>query len=344
MRGLSHGQKRIGIFAAVGAACFGSQLALLTVMVHLGADRPIANAIGFAISAQLNFLLSSKLTWRDRPVSGRRDAGARWLGYNGTALVWGVNTAVFTLVYHAIGTTPAAALGVVLGTCIVYLTCNLLVFRGARQAPGRSRRPCSRRKLARRWRNTTGTISGGVAVVMPAFREEANLAGTVEDMLAALDTMGDEHLVVIVNDGSDRTGEVADELADDRYPGRVHVVHHEVNKGYGAAVRTGIATALDRTDVPWVFLTDSDGQFKSDELPRFVAEARAERADAVIGFRPRRADPTMRKVNAWLWTRCPGCCSAWGPGTWTAPTSWLAGGCSTASSCTATRRSSRPNC
>jgi putative flippase GtrA len=137
LRGLSHGQKRIGIFAAVGAACFGAQLALLTAMAHLGADRPIANAIGFAISAQLNFLLSSKLTWRDRPVSGRRDAGARWLGYNATALVsLGVNTAVFTLVYQAIGTTPAAALGVVLGTCVVYLTCNLLVFRGVRQAPG----------------------------------------------------------------------------------------------------------------------------------------------------------------------------------------------------------------
>ena len=38
---------------------------------------------------------------------------------------------------------------------------------------------------------TTGTISGGVAVVMPAFREEANLAGTVEDMLGALDVMGE---------------------------------------------------------------------------------------------------------------------------------------------------------
>lgn len=136
MRSLSHAQKRIAIFAVVGAACFGAQLALLTAIVHLGADRPIANAIGFAISAQLNFLLSSKLTWRDRPVSGRRDAGARWLGYNGTALVsLGVNTAVFTLVYHAIGTTPAAALGVVLGTCVVYLTCNLIIFRGTRQAP-----------------------------------------------------------------------------------------------------------------------------------------------------------------------------------------------------------------
>jgi Glycosyl transferase family 2 len=153
---------------------------------------------------------------------------------------------------------------------------------------------------------TAGTIEAGVAVVMPAFREEANLTGTVEDMLTTLDEMGEQHLVVVVNDGSDdRTGEVADELAA-RYPGRVHVVHHEVNRGYGAAVRTGIATALEHTEVPWIFLTDSDGQFRGEELPWFLAEARTERADAVIGFRPRRADPTMRKVNAWLWTRASG--------------------------------------
>lgn len=138
MRVLSRAQKRIVIFAAVGATCFGVQLALLTAMVHLGANRPVANAIGFAISAQVNFLLSSKVTWRDRSVSGWRDTGARWLGYNGTALVsLGVNTAVFTICYHAIGTTLAAAAGVVIGTVVVYLTCNLVIFRGARQAPVR---------------------------------------------------------------------------------------------------------------------------------------------------------------------------------------------------------------
>ena len=150
---------------------------------------------------------------------------------------------------------------------------------------------------------STETMERGVTVVLPAYREEANLASTVEDMLGTLDTMGEQHVVVIVNDGSDdRTGEVADALAA-RYPGRVHVVHHEVNKGYGAAVRTGIATALEQTDAPWLFLTDSDGQFRAAKLPWFVSEARTERADAVIGFRPRRADSMMRKVNAWLWTR-----------------------------------------
>ena len=143
----------------------------------------------------------------------------------------------------------------------------------------------------------------GVTVVLPAYREEANLEACVEDMLGALTLVSERHYVVIVDDGSDdRTGDIADSLAA-RHPGRVEVVHHEVNQGYGAAVRTGIATALDRTDAPRLFLTDSDGQFRASQLPWFVAEAEAERADAVIGFRPRRADPALRKVNAWLWTR-----------------------------------------
>jgi glycosyltransferase involved in cell wall biosynthesis len=113
--------------------------------------------------------------------------------------------------------------------------------------------------------------------------------------------MEERHAVVTVDDGSDdKIGKIADDLAV-RYPGRMHAVHHEVNKGYGATARTGIATALEQTDSGWIFLTDSDGQFRGAQLPGFLAEARAEQADAVIGYREHRADPAMRKVNAWLW-------------------------------------------
>jgi glycosyltransferase involved in cell wall biosynthesis len=144
--------------------------------------------------------------------------------------------------------------------------------------------------------------SGGITVVMPAYREEANLVGTVEDMVTTLEAAGEPHRVIVVNDGSDDgTAEEAELLAA-RYPGRVLVVHHLVNRGYGAAMRTGIATALDRTDSAWIFLTDSDGQFRAAQIPWFLDVAADERADAVIGYRPHRADPAIRKVNAWLWT------------------------------------------
>src|SRR4029077_4956850 len=84
--------------------------------------------------------------------------------------------------------------------------------------------------------------------------------------------------------------------------GRVLVVHHEVNGGYGSAVTTGIGGALERTDYRWVFLTDSDGQFEAAHTPGFLAEAEHERADAVVGYRPSRADPWYRRANAFLWT------------------------------------------
>jgi putative flippase GtrA len=130
VRLLSPARKRLLIFATVGATCFLGQFMLLSIMVRLGIYRPIANAVSFAISAQLNFLLSSRLTWRDRPAADRRSTSGRWLAYNATALVsLGCNTGVFVAAYHTIGTTPAAALGVVSGTCLVYLVCNLLVFR-----------------------------------------------------------------------------------------------------------------------------------------------------------------------------------------------------------------------
>jgi hypothetical protein len=142
----------------------------------------------------------------------------------------------------------------------------------------------------------------GVAVVMPAYGEERNLTPTVCDFLRVLESAGIPHCVIVVNDGSpDRTGEVAERLAAE-YPGRVLVVHHEVNRGYGAAVSTGVRTALEFVGHRWLFLTDSDGQFEAAQLPSFLATALRERADAVVGYRPHRADPRYRRVNAALWT------------------------------------------
>ncbi len=143
--------------------------------------------------------------------------------------------------------------------------------------------------------------SAGIAIVMPAYREEENLAATVADFLQVPGLAGIPHTVIVVNDGStDRTGDIADQLAA-QHPGRVLAVHHKVNRGYGAAISTGVAAALD-LDHQWVFLTDSDGQFKAAQVPAFLETAYRERADAVVGYRPRRADPRYRRINAFLWT------------------------------------------
>ncbi|WP_232014045.1 glycosyltransferase [Glycomyces terrestris] len=145
-------------------------------------------------------------------------------------------------------------------------------------------------------------LTDGVAVVMPAYREEANVASTVQDFLSVLVREGVPHAVVVVDDGSDdRTGAIIDRLAA-AHPGRVIAVHHERNQGYGAAVRTGIEAALRRTGFREILLTDADCQFKAADLVRLRERKKEERADAVIGYRRRRADPWRRRLNAKVWT------------------------------------------
>ena len=144
--------KRQLLFVCVGATCFLAQYAALTAMVAAGTYRPLADALGFAISAQLNFALSARLTWRDRPTAARAP-WARWASYNGIALIsLAVNTAVFTVAYHRLGNLPAAALGVLAGMCVTYLVCDLLIFRDRRTprtVSGAHRRPRQPARAAR---------------------------------------------------------------------------------------------------------------------------------------------------------------------------------------------------
>jgi putative flippase GtrA len=125
-------RRRLMIYVAVGATCFCLQFAVLATLVHASVNRPLANSAAFALSAQLNFLLSSKLTWSDRPAGGRRVIARRWAAYNCTALLsLGFDTAVFLVAYRAIGTTAAAAAGVLAAASLTYLACHTVIFRPA---------------------------------------------------------------------------------------------------------------------------------------------------------------------------------------------------------------------
>ena len=136
----------------------------------------------------------------------------------------------------------------------------------------------------------------GVTIVLPCFNEEANIADAIRYATAAAERCATGHEIVVVDDGSsDETASVAARLAErDR---RVRVVVHTRNRGYGDAVRSGIAAAR----MPWILLTDSDLQFDLSELEDFLPAARD--ADIVVGWRILRWDPLNRRLNvaAWNW-------------------------------------------
>ena len=128
-----------------------------------------------------------------------------------------------------------------------------------------------------------------VTAVLPAFNEAAVISDVVTRTDAALRSAGVPHWeIVVVDDGSsDDTG--AQALAGGAPP--VRVVRHEVNRGYGAALRTGFDAATQEA----VWLMDSDGQFDPADISLLLH--RWAPRTAVFGYRLHRQDPMMRRWN-----------------------------------------------
>src|SRR5438067_6442585 len=138
------------------------------------------------------------------------------------------------------------------------------------------------------------TVAKSLSVILPAFNEEANIRAVVEDACRIIPKFAPVFEIIVVDDGSeDRTAEICDDLALEF--SNVRVVHHARNKGYGAALKTGIEKA--RYDV--IFFTDSDGQFDLREVATLLEQTDA--YDIVAGYRARRHDPPHRLLFAWGW-------------------------------------------
>lgn len=135
-----------------------------------------------------------------------------------------------------------------------------------------------------------------LSIVLPCFNEAENVVAAVAEAQDAAARVADDHEVVVVDDGStDTTGAIAAAIA--AADARVRVVSHDVNRGYGAAVRSGIrATRGD-----WVLLTDGDRQFDLTQLERVAPLADGN--DLVAGYRVHRADPAHRRLAAHAWNR-----------------------------------------
>lgn len=111
-----------------------------------------------------------------------------------------------------------------------------------------------------------------VAVLIPAY----NAAKTLEPVIrSALEQTND---VTVIDDGSkDGTGDIA------RRAG-AHLLTHEVNRGKGAALKTGFQWACQH-DYEGVVTLDADGQHLPSEIPKFVRCHAGTGADLIIGGR-----------------------------------------------------------
>jgi len=135
-----------------------------------------------------------------------------------------------------------------------------------------------------------------LSVFLPAYNEEKTLAKTTQKVDEILKKIANDYEIIIVDDGSkDKTGQIADKLASENR--KIKVVHHSPNRGYGAALKSGMYAVR----FPWVVLIDADGQFDFTEITKFFKRQKETDADIVWGYTLNRGVPFARKVNTFLW-------------------------------------------
>ena len=113
-----------------------------------------------------------------------------------------------------------------------------------------------------------------ISVVIPAYNEEKGISEVLTDIKTILDDTHLHYEIIIVDDGSsDKTVEIVQKQDFAR------LIQHPVNRGYGAALKTGIKSSSGE----WILITDADGTYPNEYIPKLLKYS--DEYDMVVGAR-----------------------------------------------------------
>jgi glycosyltransferase involved in cell wall biosynthesis len=137
---------------------------------------------------------------------------------------------------------------------------------------------------------TSPTSQNGLTIFFPAYNDAGTIPSMVLGAVIAARRITNNFEVLVINDGSqDATAAVLNELS--RMCPELRVIEHPQNRGYGAALRTGFASATKE----FVFYTDGDAQYDPQELAVLWSRM-APDVDFVNGYKISRSDPLHRII------------------------------------------------
>ncbi|KZX13147.1 glycosyltransferase family 2 protein [Methanobrevibacter curvatus] len=130
-------------------------------------------------------------------------------------------------------------------------------------------------------------IMDGLFLVIPAFNESSRLGNLLEKL-------ANKYNIVVVDDGSnDNTYEIAKSIKK-KYPNNIFVCKHFLNRGVGAATKTGMADAIAH-GAKYIITIDGDGQHDIKDIDNIVRPLTCGVADVVLGYRDFHIMPFSKK-------------------------------------------------
>ena len=129
-----------------------------------------------------------------------------------------------------------------------------------------------------------------ITAFFPVYNDWGTISSMVLLVDGVLEKIASDYEIILIDDGSNAmTKRVLEELS--RKVSRLKVITHYKNKGYGAALKTGIYNS--KFDL--IFYTDGDAQYNPEELKLLIHELN-DGIDIVNGYKISRSDPVYRKI------------------------------------------------
>lgn len=116
-----------------------------------------------------------------------------------------------------------------------------------------------------------------LTLVVPCYNEKESLPLVLPHLIQTCE----QHnwALIVVNDGStDGSGEILQQYIHYQ---RMKIIHHKLNRGYGAALTSGIS----QCKTPYLITVDADGQHNLEDIPAMLARHKEEDADLTVGQR-----------------------------------------------------------
>jgi len=134
----------------------------------------------------------------------------------------------------------------------------------------------------------------GVSLIIPVYNEIQAIKIVLEKLLKVLDSIEDPVELIVVDDGStDGTSNILENFSD-----RIKIFRHPINRGYGATLKTGIRHAA----YPLIAITDADGTYPNEQIPKLVDIFVEGNFDMVVGARTGKNVyiPPLRRPAKWF--------------------------------------------